>query len=206
MANKSRLASDSSFMFSRRARAFRTYFIRQLEYPFLSPFANRSRPAESLGSSPNFAPANITSLPTPLHNPSDPIPAKNASISSFRGLRVPSLGAAWQQACYAAVGLRGLPENAPAAMKYLIESGASVASSTLSIFKTEAPTAASTSKPEPRVSKLESGDCACKQEYMDISHISSENETTDAAGQHSTELRGSCMAVVIGLVAGIAWF
>jgi hypothetical protein len=36
--------------------------------------------------------------------------------------------------------------------------------------------------------------------------VGAEDSTDAAAGRHSPELHGSCMAVVIGLVAGIMWF
>ena len=36
--------------------------------------------------------------------------------------------------------------------------------------------------------------------------VGAEEATDAAAGRHSQELHGSCMAVVIGLVAGIMWF
>lgn len=36
--------------------------------------------------------------------------------------------------------------------------------------------------------------------------VSAEDSTDAAAGRHSRELHGSCMAVVVGLVAGIMWF
>jgi hypothetical protein len=36
--------------------------------------------------------------------------------------------------------------------------------------------------------------------------VGAEDSTDAAAGRHSRELHGSCMAVVIGLVAGIMWF
>ena len=36
--------------------------------------------------------------------------------------------------------------------------------------------------------------------------VGAEDSTDAAAGRHSQELHGSCMAVVIGLVAGIMWF
>jgi hypothetical protein len=36
--------------------------------------------------------------------------------------------------------------------------------------------------------------------------VGTEDSADAAAGRHSHELHGSCMAVVIGLVAGIMWF
>jgi hypothetical protein len=48
-------AADSSFMCSRRARAFQTYFIQQLDdYQFFTPFSNRTLPAETMNILPTL--------------------------------------------------------------------------------------------------------------------------------------------------------
>lgn len=45
-----------------------------------------------------------------------------------------------------------------------------------------------------------------KDHSAEILQTSAEDSSDAAAGRHSQELHGSCMAVVIGLVAGIMWF
>lgn len=39
-----------------------------------------------------------------------------------------------------------------------------------------------------------------------VQKVGAEDSSDAAAGRHAQELHGSCMAVVIGLVAGIMWF
>ncbi|KAJ6145016.1 hypothetical protein N7470_008911 [Penicillium chermesinum] len=189
-SNASRFAysSDSSFTFTRRAGEFRTYVVQQLDhYQLLTPFANRSRPTALPASNPNTTLSNATPLPTPLHNSSDSPSYTIYSLSSstFGNFELPSWSAAWQQACHAATALWDIPENAPAAIK-----------------SSEATAPGMSNSP----SEPQSVDCAYGPDYVDKSHNPSMNQNTDAAGRHSTELRSSCMAVVIGLIVGIAWF
>ncbi|KAJ5246750.1 hypothetical protein N7468_001733 [Penicillium chermesinum] len=206
-SNASRFAysSDSSFTFTRRAGEFRTYVVQQLDhYQLLTPFANRSRPTALPASNPNTTLSNATPLPTPLHNSSDSPSYTIYSLSSstFGNFELPSWSAAWQQACHAATALWDIPENAPAAIKSVIKSGASYTTSVFSNFQSEATAPGMSNSP----SEPQSVDCAYGPDYVDKSHNPSMNQNTDAAGRHSTELRSSCMAVVIGLIVGIAWF
>ncbi|KAJ6167917.1 hypothetical protein N7497_000760 [Penicillium chrysogenum] len=184
VANKSQLPSltrESSFSFSRRARAFRTYFIQQLDdYPFLTSFSNRSLGADSTHPYPTVT--LNESLPTFDNQSSPSILSYSNSSDSIDEPPFPSpasLRDICQQACHVAIGFG----------KHIGLHGAKYAKS---IFLPEQITGAPTSlisDPAPPQQK-----------------VGAEDSTDAAAGRHSQELHGSCMAVVIGLVAGIMWF
>lgn len=215
--NKSRLsyaAAKSSMMFTRRARAFRTYFIQQLDSQFFTPFSNRTLPVETMNFFPTPAPSNRSPLPTSTdHNHSNHIspPTDDETTSSH----TPSEGKAgsqtplyhvWQLACHSAVEFWELTKHSAYthAIDALIQSGKNYANPD-NMFGNSPAEYSSTSiannvsslapekDPEPSLSAPDSS-------------ILTHDQTTDAAGRHSPELRGSCMAVVIGLVVGIVWF
>ncbi|KAJ5767165.1 uncharacterized protein N7511_004781 [Penicillium nucicola] len=199
VANKSRISSvarESSFSFTRRAHAFRTYFIQQLEdYPFLTPFSNRSVTV-STDAYPTIT-VDESTLPTP------DIDHKTTTSSSYHsshdihetGLQLPeSFQKVCQQACHATIGFG----------KRLALSGATYAKS---IFFTDDQQDVQTtliphlkSPPVPDEDQKSSPPVPAQQ------NVGAEEATDAAAGRHSQELHGSCMAVVIGLVAGIMWF
>lgn len=203
VANKSRLASstrESSFSFSRRARAFRTYFIQQLDdYPFLASFSNRS-----LVTGLTHPDSTITineSLPTASDIESLPnILSYNNSSDSIQTPLLPSpasLRDMFQQACHVAidfgkrVGLHGANYA-----KSIFPAEQINGASKLLIPESTIPNAAASNQ-----DLITASEQAPPQQK-----VGAEDSTDAAAGRHSHELHGSCMAVVIGLVAGIMWF
>ncbi|KAJ5587601.1 uncharacterized protein N7459_003366 [Penicillium hispanicum] len=213
--NKSRLsyaAAESSILFSRRARAFRAYFTQQLdEYQLLAPFSNRSLAPEAA----NLDSVTSTSNPLPPTNPlggssSDTTPVShNESALSYTasadnlGLQFPSTSDIWQQACQRAVDI--LEWTRDTLYVFPFQSIMQLASHCL---QTIFPAHNTTSIPRPQdpQSRRESNSGSETFAPVDKSHKMLSDGSTDAAGRHSSELRGSCMAVVIGLVAGIIWF
>ncbi|OQE30876.1 hypothetical protein PENFLA_c002G03725 [Penicillium flavigenum] len=202
VANKSQLPSltrESSFSFSRRARAFRTYFIQQLDdYPFLTSFSNRSLGADLTHPYPTVT--FNESLPTFDNKSSPSILSYNNSSDSIDEPLFPSpasLRDMCQQACHVAtdfgkrIGLHG-------------------ANYAKSIFLPEQITGAPTSlisNPAVPNSVASNQDLFTSSEQAPPQQkVGAEDSTDAAAGRHSQELHGSCMAVVIGLVAGIMWF
>ncbi|KAJ5794058.1 hypothetical protein N7457_000657 [Penicillium paradoxum] len=205
VANKSRLSSlarESSFSFSRKARAFRTYFIQQLDdYPFLTSFSNRSRNADPTHQYPTIT--INESLPTSSDNKSLSIPSYNhssdSSGDSIQQSQLPfhaPLRDMCQQACH--VGIDFAKRVGFYGAKY-----------TRLIFLPEQPTEAPATlirhltNPNPVASIQEP---PTSEEVPAHQKVGAEDSTDAAAGRHSQELHGSCMAVVIGLVAGIMWF
>lgn len=208
--NKSRAlhGTESSFMFSRKARAFRTYFIQQLDdYQFFTPFTNRSYATENANLSPTLAPSNITPSPTSNHEETpENIPRLiNESTSSYApskadsGLQSLSMRNIWQQACRSAIGLWETTKESPyhPALHPLIRTGSEYIES---MFRGTA----SASHAVPSMPQTEKASA-----FPTPTQISEKlpcDQPTDAASHHSSELRGSYMAVVIGLVVGIMWF
>ncbi|KAJ5745792.1 hypothetical protein N7520_010974 [Penicillium odoratum] len=195
--NRSRSSyhAESTFLFSRRARAFRTFFIQQLDdYQFLTPFstgsvstgASATRPDPTL--TPNLAePASIDdSNPTTAIN--------NESLSSQPatdlGLQL-SFTDMWQQACQTASGLWKLNSKLHRLIRWESEDAHSTKPADMPLirYQKDAP-------PEEE----------CTGVMLNKTLLPSNDQSTDAAGRPSAELQGSCMAVVIGLVAGIMWF
>ena len=201
VANKSQLPSltrESSFSFSRRARAFRTYFIQQLDdYPFLTSFSNRSLGADSTHPYPTVT--LNESLPTFDNKSSPSILSYSNSSDSIDEPPFPSpasLRDICQQACHVAIGFG----------KHIGLHGAKYAKS---IFLPEQITGAPTSLiSDPAVpnSVASNQGLFTSSEQAPQQKVGAEDSTDAAAGRHSQELHGSCMAVVIGLVAGIMWF
>jgi hypothetical protein len=218
--NKSRLSyiapeSSSSFMFSRRARAFRTYFIQQLDdYQLFTSFSNRSFSAAPTIINPPITPSNASPLPTPTddtRSETTPYPDNNSSppYTSFReetGLQIPTLCNQWQQACRRAIGLWENAKHTASVSRVqpLIQLGSKYLESMLTPQNAtgeQSITSARSAKDTSLATNASSGSTVQTQKL----HTTSSNQTTDAAA-HTAELRGSCMAVVIGLVAGIMWF
>ena len=205
--NKSRAlhGTESSFMFSRRARAFRTYFIQQLDdYQFLTPFTNRSYATENANLPPTLAPSNITPSPTSNfeETPENTLRLIHESTSSYAppkadsGLQFPTLRNIWQQACRSAIDLWETTKYNPT-LHPLIRTGSEYIES---MFGGNA----SASHAVPSMPQTEK-----EPAFPTPTQISEKlpcDQPTDAASHHSPELRGSCMAVVIGLVVGIMWF
>ncbi|CAI7628653.1 hypothetical protein PCG10_006707 [Penicillium crustosum] len=200
VANKSRLSSftrESSFSFSRKARAFRTYFIQQLDdYPFLTSFSNRSLVADSMHPYPTIT--MNESLPT-SENESPSIPSYNNSSDSILEPLLPFpafLRDMCQQACHVAIDFG----------KRVGLQGANYAKSiSLPEWITGAPTSLIPNPTIPNASS-EQDSFPPAEQAPPQQKVGAEDSTDAAAGRHSQELHGSCMAVVIGLVAGIMWF
>jgi hypothetical protein len=200
VANKSRLSSiarESSFSFSRRARAFRSYFIQQLDdYPFLTPFSNRSLAADS--THPYSTITINDSLPSSSDSPPTIPPTINLYNNLSDSIQDPvlpfsaSLLDMYQQACHVAidVGKRAGLRGAEYARSLLLPEQPMEAPATLIR--------------QPAVSKQDQS--VVSEEGTSQQKVGAEDSTDAAAGLHPQELHGSCMAVVIGLVAGIMWF
>ncbi|OGE55894.1 hypothetical protein PENARI_c003G03544 [Penicillium arizonense] len=200
VANKSRISSiarESSFSFSRRARAFRTYFIQQFDdYQFLAPFSNRSSAAFA-NAYPTIT-LNEATPPTPNVDHTSTTSSSNHSTSynmHETGLQLPvSLRKVCQQACHTAVEFG----------KRLALSGAEYAKSIFHVDEQkDVPT---TLIRHPTPSPAHPEDQSNTPPALAQQKVGAEEATDAAAGRHSQELHGSCMAVVIGLVAGIMWF
>ncbi|KAJ5939776.1 hypothetical protein N7466_002910 [Penicillium verhagenii] len=216
--NRSRASypAESTFLFSRRARAFRTYFIKQLDdYQFLTPFSTRSvltgatsGPDPTL--SPNLSPlpASIedsdsspttATAPPPLHNASIPPTTFTPPPNSDTGPQLP-IGSVWQQVCQTASGLWKLAsESSNPKLQDLIP------------WRKNHPQSSSDILTPTSLGRYQNDTPSEAEECSGLSALNktlppSIDQSTDAAGRHSSELQGSCMAVVIGLVAGIMWF
>ncbi|KAF3384907.1 hypothetical protein F1880_002377 [Penicillium rolfsii] len=217
--NKSRHSyiapESSSFTFGRRARAFRTYFIQQLdEYQLFPTFSNRSSSAAPTSFNLPITPSNASPLPTSTDdNPSETTSyPDNKSASSYTppqeetGLWIPTFCNQWQQACRKAIGLWEYAKHtAPVArMQPLIQLGSQYLESMLTpqTATEEQSTAPACAARDALLVANVSSESTVQTQKM---HTASSDQTTDAAA-HTAELRGSCMAVVIGLVAGIMWF
>jgi hypothetical protein len=217
--NKSRLSytspESSSFMFGRRARAFRTYFIQQLDdYQLFTSFSNRSLPAAPTIPNLPLTPSNASPLPTSTDNDrSEPAPYLNNNLSpphtSSRedtGLQIPTLCNNWQQACRRAIDVWEHAKRTASIVRVqsLIRLG--------SQYQEPTPTSQNTTSEQlstlPRSAKdgpPESNGGPGLTGQTQKLHTAPNDQPTDAAG-HTAELRGSCMAIVIGLIAGIMWF
>lgn len=215
--NKSRLSytapESSSFMFGRRARAFRTYFIQQLDdYQLFTSFSNRSLPAAPTILNPPLTPSNASPLPTSTdddRSETTPYPDNNSSppYTSPReetGLQVLTLCNNWQQACRKAIGLWEHAKHTASISRVqpLIQLGSKYLESMLTSQNATSEQLATLPSSAKDGSPANSGGPGTAQTQK--LHAPSD-QPTDAAG-HTAKLRSSCMAVVIGLVAGIMWF
>lgn len=187
VAKKSQLSSarESSFSFSHRARAFKTYFIRRLDdYPFLTSLSNRTL-GDSIHSHPTTT-LNQSSLPTSDQSPS-------YTYNTFGEIPEPghfaSIRELCQQACSFAIHLG----------KRATFHGSEYAKS---LFVGEPWDTIPTTLIQP---PLDSNSSTTSLEHS-AHKVGAQDSSDVTAGRHSQELRGSCMAVVIGLVVGIMWF
>lgn len=206
-------AAESSFMFSRRARALRTYFREQLDgCQFLTPFSNRSFSIETMNLNPTPVP-NLPPLPTSIDaTRSDDAPLlHNITSSSYTqdnaGLQLLALCDMWQRACRTAIDVWELAKESSyaSAVRPSIRTVSHYLESILLArdATAEPPT---TSMTHPKETSTAPGQGSRLSAQTQKSPTVPNDQTTDAAGRHTPELRGSCMAVVIGLVAGIMWF
>lgn len=196
-------------MFSRRARAFRTYFVQQLDdYQFFTPFSNRTLPAQTMNFFPTPASPYRSPSPTSIdHNKPDHIPSSNdnETTSSYTtagdsGLQFP-LHHAWQQVCHSASGVWELTKESPYTYALL----AWVQSCSQYVGSIFAPEDTAAALGHDKGISTTPGQNPSLPETQTLVTVTND-QTTDAAGRHTSELRGSCMAVVIGLVVGIMWF
>ncbi|KAJ5158659.1 uncharacterized protein N7500_008310 [Penicillium coprophilum] len=200
VANRSRLSSltrESSFSFARRARAFRTYFIQQFDdYPFLTSFSNRSL-AGSTHSYPTMTMND--SLPTSDNKSSSSMPPSNHPSDGTQKSLLPF-----------SVSLRDMCQQAyHVALDFGKRVGLHGASYVKSIFLSEQITAAPTTLiPHSTIPNDASNEDPFipSEPAPPQQKVGAEDSADAAAGRHSRELHGSCMAVVIGLVACIMWF
>lgn len=215
--NKSELSYgtvDSPFMFSRQARAFRTYFIQQLDdYQIFTSFSNRSLSPETAHLTPTKPPSNPAPRPTSVDEPSseitphlknEPTPSYIAS-TNWPGLQLSPLFDMWQQACRVTFKLWKLgPEPIVQSSSIPWNWDWSSIESRVPSDKKHPTRAAINSQPQDPQARanVTSNQPARTPKSTAFSH----NETTDAAIRTAPELKGSCMAVVIGLVVGIMWF
>lgn len=217
--NKSRLSylapESSSFMFGRRARAFRTYFIQQLDdYQLFTSFSNRSFSAAPTILNPPITPSNASPLPVSTddnRSETTPYPDNNSSPpytspQEETGLQIPTLCNQWQQACRRAIGLWEHAKHTASVSRVqpLIQLGSKYLEFMLTPQNAtgeQSKTSARSAKDASLATNASSGSTVQTQNLQSTSS----DQTTDA-GAHTAELRGSCMAVVIGLVAGIMWF
>ena len=210
MENRSRSSSptESTFLFIRRARAFRTYFIQQLDdYQFLTPFSTRMS-TESPHPDPTHALSNPTPAPNSDSDSNTPnsdaaIPSHNDSPAlnpppSTSGLQLP-FSEVWQRACQTAIGLWESAKDSPSSpFPRLAQWGTKYTQLVSPDNEADGPLPSLI--PQPNDTHTEPHDTSNKTQ------LPTQDLSTDAAGRHSSELQGSCMAVVIGLVAGIIWF
>ncbi|KAJ5689926.1 hypothetical protein N7462_004318 [Penicillium macrosclerotiorum] len=215
--NKSRLfhAATESTMFGRRARAFRTYFARHFDdYQFLTPFSNRSLLTTPTNLPPTITPSSASPFPTSIDGKHIPdIPPQNYPPTSSSppkedlGLQLPFLCNMWQQACRQTIDLWDLALGSPfmARVTPLVSWGSSYLESVLCVQNTtleQSSPLKAISKDNSHAADSNLDTLPCAQQ----SNTAPSDDATDAASRHAVELRGSCMAVVIGLVAGIMWF
>lgn len=205
-------ATDSSFTFSRRARALRAYLTQHLDdYQLLAPFSSRSLPTNS-GLYSHLQSAR-RSLPTPISDRID----DSAHFKDLSGSYPTSANASlqqsssrckiWQQACHSALELWVLAKESP--FTFAIHQAIRPGSHSLRAILAPDDVTAAHSMAYRRDSKDPSatGNSGSPPPApKDKAHALPAGQTTDAAGRHSPQLQGSCMAVVIGLVAGIMWF
>ncbi|EPS32292.1 hypothetical protein PDE_07252 [Penicillium oxalicum 114-2] len=206
---------SSPFLFGKRARAFRTYFIQHLDdYQLFTSFANRTPSAASTLTPPSpITSSHAVPLPTLIDDnerldaPNEQqdrnlqTPTRLPEERTAAGLQLPSLCDRWQLACQIARDLWADPHKFVSAFWMLASTGLELSTEPQTKAReVESDMDGVSSKGASAVnSSLE------PSSQTHISPLTTNDQTTDAAGS-TAELRGSCMAVVIGLVAGIMWF
>lgn len=220
-------AAAESLMFTCRTRAFRTYCLQQLDdYQFLAPFSNRNlstRTLNPLFTSP-FAHSSSTSLPSDNRQHFYNFRTYNhKSISNTKGtensvLQLPlMLHDMWQQVSRVTIEQwESFKAFTYTAFFDPINHLEFLAESILHTHPASPRTQASGSTPNESQ--------AMTTEYQTYSNVSTQrmgakrSDSSDslgivrderedaAAGRPVDKLRGSCMAVVIGLTVGVIWF
>lgn len=198
-------------MFSRRARAFRAYFTQRLDtYPFL-PFSNRTLSADIPDFNPDSTPLNNTPKPS-IHDPdydqthSKSLPESSTSSGDDLGLPLSSLRSMWQQVCRSAIEFWDAAKESPyvSAIQQALQFGNEYAQSILPPDNTPTPSSSISGHLEENFTSGNNTGSAAAQ--TDKTRTLPNEQIPDAAGRHSPQLQGSCMAVVIGLVVGVMWF
>lgn len=207
----SNAAAESSLL-TRRARAFRTYFIQRLDdYQFFTSFSDKSLPVETMNFFPTPVSSDRSPPPTSIDHHYERLSLSTANDTTTSGPPSESetesptpLHQMWQQACHTAIEFWELTTHSPYtyAINALIQSGKSYISPG-SLFENPIAKHSSTST-QTNESSLPEKHSGSQTDTQDSS--TPNDQPTDAAGRHTHELRGSCMAVVIGLVVGIMWF
>ncbi|EAW07699.1 uncharacterized protein ACLA_024140 [Aspergillus clavatus NRRL 1] len=204
------LAVTKPSSLARGVRAFKTFLIKNWdEYQIPQPVSTKSAPTEASRSLPPLA--NSSLIPgthaseeqSPITNQSTPAP--NRLLDQYRIRFASGYHDAWQQACRVTAGFL---EN------LLASTGAISSHSNISI-----PVSQSRATP-PLFMELEDGVRPLMGAILQITSADVPSESTNllnettAAGQPDVarvdpepkKMRGSCMAIVIGLVAGVMWF
>lgn len=198
-------------MFSRRARAFRAYFAQRLDtYPFL-PFSNRTLSADIPHLNPDSTPSNKTPK-TSIHDSDyDQTPSKSLFESSTSSeedleLHLSSLRSMWQQVCRSAIEFWDAAKESPyaSAIQQVLQFGNEYAQSILLPDNTPTPSSSISDHLEENFTSGNNTGSTAAQ--TDKTRTLPNEQIPDAAGRHSPQLQGSCMAVVIGLVVGVMWF
>lgn len=206
-----RAATDSSFTFSRRAYALRAYFAQQLDdYRLRASVSNRSIPTDSdLNSHPRSPSRSIPPSIQDRIDESAHIKGLSGS-SSTRAHESPQSNSSrrmtWQRACHSALEFWAIARNSPFTSAIYQANPFGISSLGSILFPGHVITGPSNA--DMRSSEVLSATDNTKSTPApkDKAHALPAGQTTDAAGRHSPQLQGSCMAVVIGLVAGIMWF
>ncbi|KAF7717117.1 Uncharacterized protein PECH_004471 [Penicillium ucsense] len=202
----------------RRARALRTYLLKQLdEYQLFTSRVHHNHSTISTLTSPSLMSLNATPPPTMIDDDSRPLPTAKEHThvrdkptkpddekkkKTATESRLSSWCSKWQQACQKAQDMW------PSSPTYN--------ASTPQLSASLNPELAVHQPPSKIQKQLDGGVSSlgeaspvnsCLEPSLKTHEFSSttNDQTTDAAGS-TAELRGSCMAVVIGLVAGIMWF
>lgn len=198
-------------MFSRRARAFRTYLSQRLDnYPFL-PFSNRTLSADTPDFNPDSTPPNYTPR-TSIHDsdydqtPSKSLPESSTSSEDDLELPLSSMRSMWQQVCRSAIEFWSAAKESPyaSAIQQALQFGNDYVQSILLPENTPTPSWSISGHLEENFTSGNNTSSTAAQ--TDKTRTLPNEQIPDAAGRHSPQLQGSCMAVVIGLVVGVMWF
>ncbi|KAJ5489214.1 hypothetical protein N7539_004104 [Penicillium diatomitis] len=213
--------SASPLPLMRRARALRTYLLKQLDdYQLFTSCVHHNHSTISTLTSPSLMSMNATPPPTLINDDSRSLPTaeednhirdkptkpdeekKEKEEKTATESRLSSWCSKWQQACQKAQDMW------PSSPTYH--------ASTPQLSASLNPELA-VHQPPSKIQKQLDGGVFSPGEASPVNSglepslkthefsSTTNNQTTDAAGS-TAELRGSCMAVVIGLVAGIMWF
>ncbi|KAJ5091782.1 hypothetical protein NUU61_006652 [Penicillium alfredii] len=217
------IAAETSSVFSRRARAMREYFVQHLDgYQFLASSPSASLAAETSIPSPSTL-LNSSAVPTSAaeNQPSQMYPSDHDSTSSSNSGEYPGPSSP-----------SSLCKMCQPAGHVVSETWVLMKPFAATLLRLRSEYLESTVLPDYSVSGMPTtfirspkllnspsdGNCSLDLSYNQTegaarfiptlpSHAMAGDQAKDgAAGRHSRELHGSCMAVVIGLVVGIFWF